>query len=87
MTARGPALSVVIPIFDEEDSIEPLYRELDAALTGLEGGIEIISLRKACHRVWLRRTRLEGVNANSSSVRSPARLARSTNIAACHGSA
>jgi glycosyltransferase involved in cell wall biosynthesis len=38
----APRLSVVVPIFDEEDSLEPLHRELDAALSGLPGGVEIV---------------------------------------------
>jgi len=38
----SPRLSVVIPIYDEEDSLEPLHRELDAALSGLPGGVEIV---------------------------------------------
>jgi glycosyltransferase involved in cell wall biosynthesis len=33
---------VVVPVFDEEDSLEPLHRELDAALSALPGGIEIL---------------------------------------------
>jgi len=37
-----PALSVVVPVYDEEDSLLPLYRELDAALASLEGGVEFI---------------------------------------------
>jgi glycosyltransferase involved in cell wall biosynthesis len=32
----------VIPVFDEEESIEPLHRELDAALAGVAGGVEIV---------------------------------------------
>lgn len=40
--APAPRLSVVVPVFDEEDSLEPLYRELDAALSDLPGGIEIV---------------------------------------------
>jgi glycosyltransferase involved in cell wall biosynthesis len=35
-------LSVVVPVFDEEDSIEPLYREIDAALSSLGAGLEMI---------------------------------------------
>lgn len=43
MTPEGsPALAVVIPVFDEEDSLRPLYAELVAALAPLEGGIEIL---------------------------------------------
>jgi glycosyltransferase involved in cell wall biosynthesis len=33
---------VVIPLYDERDSLEPLYLELDAALAGVEGGVELI---------------------------------------------
>jgi glycosyltransferase involved in cell wall biosynthesis len=33
---------VVVPIYDEEDSLEPLHRELDAALSGVAGGVEIV---------------------------------------------
>jgi dolichol-phosphate mannosyltransferase len=40
--AAKPRLSVVVPIFDEEDSLEPLHRELDAALSGLSGGVEFV---------------------------------------------
>ncbi len=38
----APALAVVIPVFDEEESLRPLHRELDAALGGIEGGVEIL---------------------------------------------
>ena len=37
-----PRVSIVIPVYNEEDSIEPLHRELDAALAGVEGGVEIV---------------------------------------------
>ncbi len=40
--AGTPYLSVVIPVFDERESLEPLHRELDAALAGLPGGVEIL---------------------------------------------
>jgi len=33
---------VVIPVFDERDNLEPLHRELDAALSGLPGGVEFV---------------------------------------------
>jgi glycosyltransferase involved in cell wall biosynthesis len=39
---RSPWLSVVVPLHDEEDSLEPLHRELDAALAGVAGGVELI---------------------------------------------
>jgi glycosyltransferase involved in cell wall biosynthesis len=37
-----PRVSIVIPVFDEEDSIEPLHRELDAALAHVAGEAEIV---------------------------------------------
>ena len=44
----GPALSIVVPVFDEEDSVAPLYRQIDAALTdvnGLRGNLGAIQNR------------------------------------------
>lgn len=38
----APWLSVVVPLHDEQDSLEPLHRELDAALAGVAGGLELI---------------------------------------------
>ncbi len=35
-------LSVVVPVYDEADNVEPLHREIDAALAGVEGGVEFI---------------------------------------------
>lgn len=35
-------LSVIVPVHDEAESLEPLHGELDAALGGLEGGLELI---------------------------------------------
>lgn len=40
--AAAPGLSVVIPVYDEVDSLEPLHRELDAALVALPDGVEIV---------------------------------------------
>ncbi len=40
--SRACALSIVVPVHDEEDSLEPLHRELDAALASVPGGIEMI---------------------------------------------
>lgn len=40
--AAPPRLSVVVPVYNEEDSLEPLHRELDAALSAVPGGIEIV---------------------------------------------
>ena len=37
-----PTVSVVVPVYDEQDSLEPLHRELDAALAGVAGGVELI---------------------------------------------
>ena len=37
-----PRVSVVIPVYDEEESIETLHRELDAALAPVAGGVEIV---------------------------------------------
>lgn len=39
---RGPYLSVVIPVFNEEESLDILYGELAAVLDRLPGGSEII---------------------------------------------
>jgi glycosyltransferase involved in cell wall biosynthesis len=33
---------VVIPVFDERDNLEPLHRELDAALADVRGGVEFL---------------------------------------------
>jgi dolichol-phosphate mannosyltransferase len=38
----GIYLSVVVPVYDEADNVEPLHREIDAALAGVEGGVEFI---------------------------------------------
>jgi glycosyltransferase involved in cell wall biosynthesis len=35
-------LSVVVPVYDEADNVEPLHREIDAALAGVERGVEFI---------------------------------------------
>ena len=40
--SADPQLSVVIPVRDEVDSLTALHRELDAALSGQSGGVEII---------------------------------------------
>jgi len=37
-----PYLSVVVPVYDEVDSLDVLHRELDAATAGVPGGVEII---------------------------------------------
>lgn len=38
----APRVSVVIPVFDEEESLETLHRELDAALAKVTGGVEVV---------------------------------------------
>jgi dolichol-phosphate mannosyltransferase len=37
-----PRVSIVIPVYDEEESVETLHRELDAALAEVAGGAEIV---------------------------------------------
>lgn len=37
-----PYLSVVVPIYNEVDSLDALHRELGAAIAGVPGGVEII---------------------------------------------
>ncbi len=37
-----PSLAVVVPIFDEAESLEPLHRELDAALADFGEALEIV---------------------------------------------
>ncbi len=39
---RAPALSVVVPVHDEQDNIGPLVEEIRAALEGMSGGYEIV---------------------------------------------
>lgn len=40
--SAGPRVSIVVPVYDEEASLEPLHRELDAALAAVAGGAEIV---------------------------------------------
>ncbi len=40
--APGPVISVVVPLRDEEQSVEPLLRELEVALTPLETAWEVV---------------------------------------------
>ncbi|MDX1650099.1 MAG: glycosyltransferase family 2 protein [Myxococcota bacterium] len=40
--SAGPFLSVVIPVIDEAENLEPLHRELDAALASVRGGVEFV---------------------------------------------
>jgi glycosyltransferase involved in cell wall biosynthesis len=38
----APRLSIVVPFYNEADNVEPLHRELDAALADLPGGVEFV---------------------------------------------
>ena len=38
----GPWLSVVVPFYNEEDNVEPLHREVDAAVADVTGGVEFV---------------------------------------------
>ena len=38
----SPRLSVVVPFYNEADNVDPLHRELDAALAELPGGVEFV---------------------------------------------
>jgi len=40
--ARTPALSVVVPVFDEEDSVEPLAGEIAAVMRGMGEPYEVV---------------------------------------------
>jgi glycosyltransferase involved in cell wall biosynthesis len=40
--SSDPYLSIVVPIYNESDSLDALHRELDAAIAGVPGGVEII---------------------------------------------
>ena len=42
MPAASERLSVVVPVHDEEDNLEPLYREIEAAVGSWPGGLEIV---------------------------------------------
>jgi glycosyltransferase involved in cell wall biosynthesis len=42
MSAAVPTLSVVVPVHDEEDNLEPLHTELCDALKALGDGLEIV---------------------------------------------
>jgi glycosyltransferase involved in cell wall biosynthesis len=44
MTEDQPELSVVIPIYNEEDNIEPLYRDLRQVLERLDRSYEIVAV-------------------------------------------
>jgi glycosyltransferase involved in cell wall biosynthesis len=44
LTTSPPALSVVVPVYNEEESLEPLMRELGAALDGVGRPAEIVAV-------------------------------------------
>ena len=41
-SSAGPDLSVVIPVFNERDNLEPLFEELEAHLKALKSAFEVI---------------------------------------------
>ncbi|HZW72334.1 MAG TPA: glycosyltransferase family 2 protein [Caldimonas sp.] len=67
MAASEPFLSVVVPLRDEEESLEPLHRELDAALAGVAGGVELIFVDDGSRDGSL--ARLRGIAAKDPRVR------------------
>jgi glycosyltransferase involved in cell wall biosynthesis len=60
-------LSVVVPLRDEAESLEPLHRELDAALAAVAGGVELIFVDDGSRDDGL--TRLRGIAAKDARVR------------------
>lgn len=62
-----PELSVVVPVRDEQDSLEALHRELDAALGGAPGGVELIFVDDGSRDES--RDRLRGLAAKDPRVR------------------
>jgi undecaprenyl-phosphate 4-deoxy-4-formamido-L-arabinose transferase len=40
--AEPPRLSIVIPVFNEEANLEPLYERLAPVIGGLDGGVEVV---------------------------------------------
>ena len=67
MVGSAPFLSIVVPLRDEEESLEPLHRELDAALAGLAGGVELIFVDDGSRDGSL--ARLRGLAAKDPRVR------------------
>ncbi len=83
ITAREkrPLLSLVIPVFNEEESIEPLLAEIDAALPLLGGPAEVIFvddgsrdgswqriLAEARRRPWLKALRFLGNQGQTAAI-------------------
>jgi dolichol-phosphate mannosyltransferase len=62
-----PYLSVVVPVYDEADSLEGLHRELDAALAGVAGGVELIFVDDGSRDDS--RARLRGLRAKDPRIR------------------
>ena len=67
MAGAPPFLSVVVPLRDEAESLEPLHRELDAALAGVSGGVELIFVDDGSRDDSL--ARLRGIAAKDARVR------------------
>lgn len=65
--AAPPWLSVVVPLRDEQDSLEPLHHELDAALGSVAGGVELIFVDDGSRDGS--RARLRGIAAKDPRVR------------------
>jgi glycosyltransferase involved in cell wall biosynthesis len=65
--AGPPHLSVVIPVYDEGDSLPPLHAELEAALRGVAGGVEILYVDDGSRDASL--ARLRGIAARDPRVR------------------
>ena len=67
MAGGGPFVSVVVPLRDEAESLETLHRELDAALAGVAGGVELIFVDDGSRDDSL--PRLRGIAAKDPRVR------------------
>ena len=65
--ADAPYLSVVVPVYEEEDSLAPLHAELDAALRGVAGGVEFLYVDDGSRDASL--ARLREIAARDSRVR------------------
>jgi dolichol-phosphate mannosyltransferase len=76
-----PLLSIVIPVFNEEDSIEPLLHEIETALAALPGPAEVILVDDGSHdrswerirsgaagRSWLRALRFLGNRGQTAAI-------------------